>query len=191
VGQANRVLVIVDMQREFVDEDGLCYFPLFRTVIESIAKLLEQARARGIPIIFVRTAWRADGSDVATHTGGAHELRQRGMRENSRGTEIIPELAPVPSDYIVVKKRYSAFYMTDMELLLRGLHVREVIFAGCATNFCVRASVEDAANRDFDPVVLSDCVAGTSDEGHRQSLNDIQAGFGRVMTSKEFLTTLE
>jgi nicotinamidase-related amidase len=81
--------------------------------------------------------------------------------------------------------------MTDMELLLRSLNVREVIFAGCATNFCVRASVEDAANRDFDPVVLSDCVAGTSDEGHRQSLDDIQAGFGRVMTSKEFLATLE
>lgn len=186
-----RALVIVDMQREFADEKGLSFFPSFRTVLKPIETVLNKIRENGkMPIIHVRTVWRKDGSDIAPHTTSV-ELRERGAREGSWGVEFMPELAPRSGEHIVEKKRYSSFYMTDLELLLRSNNCKEVVFVGCATNFCVRCSVEDAANRDFEPIVISDCVAGSSEEGHRETLNDIQLGFGRVMTTREFLQTLD
>lgn len=182
-----KAVVVIDMQREFIEPGGASYFEHFREVVEPIRSLLERARSKGAAVIHVCTVWRRDGSDASPHTT-SDDLRQTGLRTGAPGAEIIPQLTPLEHDHVVVKKRYSAFYMTDLELLLRSLGCAEVAFVGVATNFCVRASVVDAANRDFEPVVLSDCVAGSTEQGHLQTLEDIELGFGKVMTSSEFLS---
>ena len=90
----------------------------------------------------------------------------------------------------MTKKRYSAFYMTELDLLLNVLGTKEVVVSGVCTNFCVRATVVDAANRDLMPIVPSDCVASYTENEHLQSLADIQAGFGQVLTSDEVINQL-
>src|SRR5688572_18188136 len=112
MAQTKRARIGADMQHECVDEQGLSYFPSSRTIIEPIRRVLERCRTSGMPVIFIHTVWRKDGSDVAPHTT-SKDLRERGAREGSKGAEIIPELQPAAGEHLVVKKRYSAFYMTD------------------------------------------------------------------------------
>ena len=121
----------------------------------------------------------------------SEEFKKRGLRQGDPGTAIIPDLAPLPTECVVIKKRYSGFYLTDLELQLRTLGVTYVIVAGVATAFCVRATVQDACYRDFVAVVPRDCVTSDTDEEHEQSLKDIQKGFGQVKSLEEVVRTLK
>jgi nicotinamidase-related amidase len=120
----------------------------------------------------------------------SEEFKTRGLREGDPGTEIISELKPLPSEYVVIKKRYSGFYLTDLELQLRNLAATFVIVCGVATNFCVRATVQDACYRDFVPVVPRECVTSYTPQEHEQSLQDIEKGFGQVKSLEEIIAAL-
>jgi ureidoacrylate peracid hydrolase len=117
-------------------------------------------------------------------------LRERGLREGEPGIDPVDELTPRQGEYVVRKIRYSGFYGTELEALLRALGIVHVVTVGVATNYCVRSTVHDAAFRDFLPIVVSDCTTSYTDEEHLQSLKDIEAGFGWVKTSAELLALL-
>ncbi len=185
----NTALIIVDMQHDFLDEGAPCLVKGGRKIIPALRSLLNACRALRVPVIHVHTVWRKDGSDMPPFTT-SEEFKKRGLRQGDSGTAIVPELAPLPTECVVIKKRYSGFYLTDLELQLRTLGVTYVIVTGVATAFCVRATVQDACYRDFVAVVPQECVTSDTDEEHEQSLKDIQKGFGQVKSVEEVVQVL-
>jgi nicotinamidase-related amidase len=189
ISKDNTVLMIVDMQKDFLDDGAPCFIPGGRSVVPANARLLERFRAAGLPVIHVITVWQKDGVDMSRFTT-SEELMERGLREGEPGIQPVDELTPRDGEYVVHKKRYSAFYGTELEMLLRSLGAVHVVVTGVATNYCVRSTVHDAAFRDFLPIVPRDCATSYTPEEHEQTLRDIENGFGWVKTSDEVLSLL-
>lgn len=123
---------------------------------------------------------------------GLGRPRQTGKNvEGSVYAEILPEVAPRQGEPVVVKRRYSAFYGTDLELLVRGLRAETVFLLGVNTNNCVLATAYDAFSRDLRVVVLADaCGSMNGEEYHRFALRQVEAALGFVMTAGEFADLL-
>jgi len=189
ISRDNTALVVVDMQKDFLDDWGACFVPGGRSVVPALTATLETFRAAGLPVIHVITEWQKDGADMSRFTT-SEILMERGLRVGEAGTEPIDELAPLPGEYVVRKIRYSAFYGTELESLLRSLGIVYVVTTGVATNYCVRSTVHDAAFRDFLPVVLRDCTTSYTEAEHVQTLKDIETGFGWVRASSELFDEL-
>lgn len=189
MSRENTTLLIIDMQRDFLDEGAPVLIPGGMKVVPALRRLLREFRDMKLPIIHAITIWRKDGIDVPPFTT-SETLKVRGLREGEAGTAVIPDLQPLPAEYLVIKKRYSAFYLTDMESLLRSLGVTYLVMGGVATNFCIRATVHDACFRDFMSVVVRECTASYTEEEHQQSLKDIASGFGQVKSMDEVLSVL-
>jgi ureidoacrylate peracid hydrolase len=110
-------------------------------------------------------------------------------------TQIVCELAPEPGDIVVSKHRFSGFYGTDLEMILRGLGIEYLVFTGCTTSVCVESTMRDAMFRDFRCILLADCTAEPIGEGlprsnHDASLLVLQAVFGWISDSAHFLGAL-
>jgi nicotinamidase-related amidase len=189
ISKDNTVLTIVDMQRDFLDDGAPCFIPGGRSVVPAAARLLGAFRDAGLPVVHVTTVWQKDGVNMSRFTT-SEELMERGLREGEPGIEPVDELTPLAGEYSVHKTRYSGFYGTELEALLRALGAVHVVVVGVATNYCVRSTVHDAAFRDFLPVVPSDCTTSYTQEEHAQTLKDIETGFGWVKTSDEILSLL-
>jgi biuret amidohydrolase len=185
----NVALVIIDMQGDFLDDGAPCFLPGGRSVLPKLLPLLAECRTAGMPIVHVRTVWQADGVDRSLFTT-SDVLQQRGLRIGETGTEIIAELRPLPGEYVIDKTRYSGFFQTNLESLLRALKITYLIFTGVATNFCVRSTVQDACYRDFFSIVMTDCTTTFTTAAHLQSLNDIDLGFGMTASSEQMINVI-
>jgi len=110
--------------------------------------------------------------------------------EGTAGAEVIDELKPEPGDIVIKKIRYSGFYETGLERRLRTLGAQNLLITGGSTNWGVEALARDAEYRDFVPIVLSDCTAGTRPDLHAASLTNIDLFIGFVKTSEEVIALL-
>lgn len=201
---ARSAFIPIDMQRRHVDPAvGYHLIDPAKTaaIVAAARTALGAARAAGVPVVHVATYSRRPGPHGfvdhhnpfwAYQTGkiipGMGRPRQSGKNvEGSVYAEILPELAPVRDEPVVVKRRYSGFFQTDFELALRGLDARTLFLCGVNTNNCVLATVYDAFSRDFRIVVLSDaCGSMNGDAYHEAALRQIEAALGFVMTVAEF-----
>lgn len=179
-------LIVVDMVKDFTDPQGLVYYPQNEQVLPTIAKVVEACRAHGTEIIFMQHCYRKDKPEK-----NLVNMRPNCL-EGSGGEDIDPRLHVDPThDYVIKKRRYSAFFGTDLDLVLRENGVKNVIIVGTKTNCCIRATVTDAYYLDYNTIVLSDCVATNSEEVNRVHLEDIRKYFGTVMTSGELFEKME
>lgn len=174
-------LVVVDMVKDFTDPEGLVFYPMNREILPGIADLVDFCHQKGVQVIFMQHRYRR----------GKYDRNLETMRPNcieGSGGEDLDALLPVneETDYIIPKRRYSAFYGTDLDLVLREHGIRNVVVVGTKTNCCIRATVQDAYFNNYLPIVLSDCV-GTNDQVINQvHLTDMDKYFGTVMTAQEF-----
>lgn len=189
ISRDNTALVIIDMQKDFLDEGGACFVPGGRSVVPATKELLDAFRAANVAVIHVMVRWQKDGVDMSRFTTNP-TLMERGLREGEPGAQPVDELTPLDHEYVIHKKRYSAFFGTSLETLLRSLGIVHLVTAGVCTNFCVRSTVHDAAFRDFLPVVARDCATSYTLEEHEQTLKDIERGFGWVKTNDEIMELL-
>ncbi|MFI6322939.1 cysteine hydrolase family protein [Nonomuraea sp. NPDC050556] len=168
-------VLVIDMQRDFVDPGAPIECAGARDIVPAVQDLLATARGARVPVIYTREVHRADGVDLEmSNDEPAHCL------EGTGGDEIIPALAPLSGDYVVVKRRYSGFFATDLDLLLRSLGARTLVLTGAATDVCVRATAQDAHQLDYRVVVPRECVAGTTEARHEAALQNIDYVFGYV-----------
>jgi len=129
--------------------------------------------------------------DDDIYLGGIRHLRGKHiLRRGTPGPEIVEELKPEEGDFVVGKQRPSAFYNTNLEILLRGLHVRDIVFTGLITNVCVESTARDAMYRDFNVILLADCTCTYSKLSYEASLVNIHNSFGVVSTSEEIYSGL-
>lgn len=113
------------------------------------------------------------------------ELREHNL-EGTPHVEVVPELAPREGEHVVIKKRLTGFYATDLDLLLRSLGVDTVVITGINTNTCVAGTAYDAMHRDYKVIVVGDCVAsGHGEDLHRFALRNLARCVGWVLTTDE------
>jgi len=170
-------ILVIDMQHDFLDAEGP--IPCFggQDIVESLRMLLDFSREAGIAVIYTQEAHRASRVDFGRELDYGETLH---CLEGTRGIGIIPQLCPQNGDLMLIKRRYSAFFATDLDLLLRGLNVDTLVLTGVATDVCVRATAQDAMQLDYHVVVPRECVAGTTLERHKAALENISYVFGKV-----------
>jgi nicotinamidase-related amidase len=196
------VLVAIDMHRGHLDP-GVGTLPLAAErcgpVIRRAGALFQELRAIGVPIVHVVTEYRDPGEIAANPfwqfvDADATKARKGILRHNlagSSGTEIIPALR-ADSDLVVRgKKRYSAFFATDLDFLLRRRNASTLILAGINTTTCVLCTAFEATNRDFRVVIAADAVDSMDgEEMHRFALRLMGAAVGWVWSNAEILKAL-
>ncbi|WP_426243325.1 cysteine hydrolase family protein [Nocardioides sp. LHG3406-4] len=161
VDQDATALLIVDMQNDFVLPSAPLSTPGAMKIIPTIAGFADACRERGFPVIYTREMHRPGLEDfgIEGHFEPPHCL------EGTEGAEIVAELEPQTNDFVIrAKRRYDAFLGTDLDVLLRGLKVQNLLVAGVCTDICVINSVFSARNLDYRCYVLSDAVDATSPE---------------------------
>jgi nicotinamidase-related amidase len=193
------VVVSIDMHRGHLDPE-VATLPLpaarSRALVARAAPIYAALRAYGVPIVQVVTRYRHPHESESNPFWGAKRsaVRARSHEHNlfgSPGTEVVPELF-APSDIVVdSKKRYSAYLHTDLEFVLRDLGARTVLLAGVNTNSCILCNAFETVNRDFELVLMKDCVDSMDgEEAHRMALTLIETCLGTVMTWDELRTAL-
>jgi ureidoacrylate peracid hydrolase len=118
------------------------------------------------------------------------------LSRNTWNTEILPELAPETGDFVMYKHRYSGFFETDLDVILKQAAVKTLIFTGCITSICVESTVRDAMFRDYACVLLADCMGepigqDLSRSNHEASLLAMQTGFGWISGADEFVKAIQ
>jgi biuret amidohydrolase len=204
---AAAALVIIDMQRDFLEPGGFGAalgndVSYLRTAIAPTGRVLGACRAAGMMVVHTREGHRPDLSDLApskrargnlpTGIGDAGPMGRILVR-GEPGHEIIPELAPAPGEPVVDKPGKGAFYATDLETMLRGRGIRQLVVCGVTTEVCVNTTVREANDRGFDCLVLEDCTGSYFPEFQQAAIAMIKAQggiFGWVAPSNALLAAL-
>ncbi|HHU87287.1 MAG: cysteine hydrolase family protein [Pelotomaculaceae bacterium] len=183
-------LLIIDMQNDFCLPGAPFEVKGALSVAAQIKKALDAGRSFGLPIVHVIRHYRADGTDVEITRLQAFMEKGGALIEGTKGAEIIDGLKPVKGEYIVVKKRWSAFFQTELDILLRRLKVNRIVVTGVQTPNCIRATVWDANSLDYEVILLTDGTGAMSPEVHQANLFDMQNIGIELMTTEEFITYL-
>jgi nicotinamidase-related amidase len=148
--------------------------------IERAERLVAAARAARVPVIFFQEVHRRSGVDFGRELDGAEGVH---CVEGEEATELWPSLRPMEGEHHIVKRRYSGFIGTELDLLLRGLGISTLVLVGGLTDVCVHYTFADAHQRDYHVRVVEDCVGGSSEARHLASLDAmeyLQAGARRT-----------
>jgi biuret amidohydrolase len=200
-------LVIIDMQRDFLEPGGFGAalgndVSLLKAAVGPCRELLAAARRAGILVIHTREGHRPDLScapphkvergDPATRIGAPGPMGRILVR-GEPGHDIIPELYPIAGEPVVDKPGKGAFYQTDLELMLKNRGIDTLLVCGVTTEVCVNTTVREANDRGFRCIVLSDCCASYFPEFHEVGLKMIKAQggiFGSVTASAPVIAAL-
>jgi nicotinamidase-related amidase len=178
------VLIIIDMVNDFLAK----WAPAQKQqLVRSINELVGVMRQHGHPIIWVRQEFDPDLHDAFP------EMRAKGIQVTIKGTtgcQIDSELAIAPSDPVVVKKRYSAFYHTGLDQILHRLQPDVIVLAGINTHACVRVTAIDAYQRDWEIILAADCVDSYDREHHDISMKYMKDKIAAVMSNLEIRSAL-
>ena len=172
-------LIVIDMLNDFLQTWAP---PSKQRLVRSINALVAILRSRNRPVIWVRQEFQPDLRDAFP------EMRAKGIRITIQGTpgcQIVSDLAVAPSDAVVIKKRYSAFYGTGLDQLLAGLKPDGLVLAGINTHACIRMAAIDAYQRDWEVIVAADCVDSYDREHHEISLRYMNGKIASVMSNDE------
>ncbi len=208
VDVARTAVLVIDMQNCFVSRGG--YFDLMRfdisagqRVIEPIRRIVQLARRKGIQVIHVVHHYSPDLRETGgpnsgnwylnhlatyrAHPEWAHAFFVRG----TWGADIVDELKPEDGEVVVPKPRYSAFFGTDLDIILRTYHIKYLFFVGVDTAICVESSLRDAYNLDYFPVLVSD-ASGCSGPAFVQeaTLLNVKHCFGWLIETEQFIAAL-
>jgi nicotinamidase-related amidase len=204
---ASSALVIIDMQRDFVEPGGFGAVlgndvSHLRRAIPPTKHVLDAARRAGMLVIHTREGHRPDLTDLPSSKKARGKLAigigdkgpmGRILVRGERGHDIIDELAPIAGEPVIDKPGKGAFHATDLDALLTNRAIRSLIVCGVTTEVCVSTTVREANDRGYECLVLSDCVASYFPEFHASALAMIKAQggiFGWVGAAEPFVGSL-
>ncbi len=187
--------LVVDMQNDFVADDGVLAQAGMdnrsaKAIVPRVRELVEFSRAMGIPVVWVKMVWDSD-LELGLLAQRSPFLKEKGLRRNSRGAAIVEGLEVKPGDLVVEKSRFSAFFNTRLEILLKNLRITNLLVAGVRSDFCVESTVRDAFFRDYDVIVVRDCVAGYFQDLHDNAIKTMGTVFARIMNLDEVKALLD
>jgi nicotinamidase-related amidase len=171
--KAKTALLLIDVINDLEFDDGEQLLTHALPMAVALSSLKGRAKAAGIPAIYVNDnfgRWRSDFAKLVRHC----------LEQNVRGRPVATQLTPEEDDYFVLKPKHSAFFQTNLQILLDYLGATTLILTGMAGDICVLFSANDAYMRDFEIVIPSDCVASEEAESNHQALLLMQ----RVLKAK-------
>ncbi|MFA5106662.1 MAG: isochorismatase family cysteine hydrolase [Candidatus Micrarchaeia archaeon] len=178
-----KAVIVLDMLNDFVTGSLKC--PRAQKIIPNIQKVIAAAREVGVPVIYSNDA-HIEGLDHEFSVWGPHAIA------GSSGAQVIPELEPKKGDYIVPKRNYSGFFGTDLDGILRGMGVEEVVLCGLHAHICVRHTSADAFFRGYDITVIGDAVESFTEEDYRSGLEYVKMAYkAKVVPSEEAIARLK
>ncbi|UCH84173.1 MAG: cysteine hydrolase, partial [Candidatus Latescibacterota bacterium] len=180
---AKSALLVIDMQEFFLDPTSATFTCGALAIVPGIKRLIEAYRAADRPVIFSKHVHHPDDLD----SGIMGWWWEGKCLEGSPESEIHSELAPLPNEKVVFKHRYSAFYNTDLETVLRCLKVEDLVITGTMTNMCCESTARDAYYRDYRVFVPADGTGTVIEEMHVASLLNLAYGFASVTTCRALL----
>ncbi len=202
---ARTALIVVDMQNAYASPGGYLDIAGFdvsgaAAAIERTAAAVQAARSAGIPVIFLQNGWdpayaEAGGPGSPNwHKSNAMktmrrrpELHGRFLAKGGWDYAIVDALTPLPGDIVIPKTRYSVFFNTNIDSVLRARGVRNLVFTGIATNVCVESSLRDAFHLEYFGIVLADAThAAGPPPAQEAALYNIETFFGWVSTVADF-----
>ena len=196
---AGTAVISIDMHEGHLSEDPDCPCPAprAREIVAPIDKFHDQCRARGLPIIHVRTGLRPSGRDdikggvsawrlvFPLYVGEIPGADQHAI-QGSKWTDLRTRVEP-GDELVETKKRLSIFYPTDLDFLLRNMGVRAVVLNGGFTDCCVLNAAFDASNRDYRVVVARDLVRGTNEEMEEAALKMMSLHMALVIDAEDII----
>lgn len=203
-------LIVIDMQNAYTSKGGyldLAGFDVSKTkpVVENIKKAVDAAHASDIQVIYFKNGW----DDQYVEAGGINspnfhksnalktmrkqpELQGKLLAKGGWDFELIDELKPLAQDIVIEKPRYSGFFNTALDSMLRSRGIRNLVFVGIATNVCVESTLRDGFFLEYFGVALDDaCYQAGPGEAHEASLYNIKTFFGWVSDTANFVETFQ
>jgi biuret amidohydrolase len=195
-------LIVVDMENDFIAAGAPMECPAGRAMMPTLKRVIDVCRSDGIAVIYTAHVHRRDGSDMGLFDDLYPAIAKRaGLVDGDPGSDIHPDLAPKEGEFLIKKHRYSAFYGTDLDIILRGRGIDTVIVTGVTTENCCHATARDAMFHDYRVVVLADATA-THDypdlgwggmaaaDVHRATLVILAYSTAHVMSSDELIALM-
>ena len=173
-------ILVVDMLNDFVT--GAIGCDRARAIVPATARLLDAAREKGVPVVFCNDAHRP-GIDRELQIWGDHAI------VGTPGAEVIPELPIHKEDFVVPKRRYSGFFQTDLDILLKELGVKTVVICGLHTHMCCRHTSADAFCLGYDVVVAKEATNSFTEEDYQGGLAYLKTCYGAdAYTNEELIS---
>lgn len=186
-------LLVIDMQKAFTDpEYPLCVAGAAQT-IPVLQKLIALCRRLGIYVIWIRRIYEKDGSDMEAFR--RRDLQKKGcvdiMSEEHPGALPSSGLKEENDEPVVIKKRFSAFFQTDLDQMLKDRGIRTLIVSGTQTPNCIRATVFDGISLDYEVAVVSDATSSASEQVQKANLADMKNAGAEIVNLEELKNLLE
>jgi nicotinamidase-related amidase len=157
-------------------------------LLARLGEVTAAARTSGVPVVYVRVAFRADGADISPHNRAFSAIAESAsMGLDDPATQIHPVVGPQAGDVVVVKKRLSAFTGSDLVVVLRSLDVTSLVLTGIATSGVVLSTLRQAADLDYELTVLEDGCADADPEVHRVLMEKVFPRQASVLTAGEWV----
>lgn len=181
VNRYNAALLVVDMQKFFLDPTKPTFTEGGLAIIPNIKLLIETFRKNKRPVIYTKHVHHPDKIDA-----GIMGWWWKGMCvEGSPESEVHDDIRPLPSEKVILKHRYSAFYNTDLETVLRCLKIEDLVIVGIMTNMCCESTARDAYYRDYRVFLPADCTGAINEQMHLASLLNLAYGFAKITRAVE------
>ena len=184
-------LLVIDMEKAFLEEASPLFIKQAKATLPACGKAVEEARKMGIPVFFVNRIYRENGSDVEFCRYDSWKAGGRCLAPNSTGVcsiEVPKELIPRKGDYSIIKPRFSAFFQTELDLILRRLQIDTILLAGTTTPNCIRATCYDGLSLDYNVVVFEDCCSSRSEAVQKANMEDMAYIGAKVVLGTDFLS---
>lgn len=193
ISLGNAAVVMIDMQGGFVDASSSLCVAGAEASIPACTRVLEVARAAGVPVYHARREYAADGSDVERvrkkiWLAGGKPLCAEG--EHPESLEPPAELVALPGEEVIIKPRFSAFFATDLHERLQKAGIDTVILIGTTTPNCIRSTCYDALSYDYDVIVIEDATSSRTPEVQRANIADMAYLGVPIMSSFELAVAL-
>lgn len=188
----NRVcLLIIDMQHDFLDEALPLFVPEGPSIVENLRIVLDYFRTNHLSRIFVRRFHRRDGSDMDKQRLNIFKSSGGFLIEGTAGAEIIDKLKPLPDEIVINKRRWSAFFGTELDMILRRKGIKTLILTGVQTPNCIRATFYDAVSLDYDLIIIEDGTASSNVEIQKSNLYDMEKMGAKILKTEELVKLLK
>lgn len=181
------VLISIDHQLAGYNLDySIPQMPGFENRVKLAVEMVQAARDAGIPVIFIQERHSRTHVDFGRELDGSEGVH---CLEDDPETALVPALSPQPDEYWVPKRRYSAFFGTDLQIILNGLRAETLVLCGGLTDVCVHYTFVDAHQHDYRIRVAQDVVSGSSQAAHDASLNAMEyLQTGALRSSEEIIS---
>lgn len=188
--RTNKALLVIDLQNQTLP-NRLFGIPTAFEVIENSRQVIEASREEGVPIIYTRHVYRANGIDKALGEPSEYGV-PLAYREGTPEVEIPDRIKPEPGDIVIDKRRWSAFFGTDLEIVLHRMGIEELVVCGVVTDGCVMTTVYDAFFRDYRVSLVKDACGASNPAVHMAAiLNMANWVYGlKVFTTEEMVKNI-